>query len=71
VRHGQTEWNREERFRGRVDVELTESLQALRSRALASLPALASRHPDDVVVAVAHDAVNRVLLLEALAAPLD
>ena len=25
VRHGQTEWNRVERFRGRVDLELTEA----------------------------------------------
>ncbi|MBM2832143.1 MAG: phosphoglycerate mutase, partial [Dehalococcoidia bacterium] len=24
VRHGQTEWNREERFRGRADLELTD-----------------------------------------------
>jgi broad specificity phosphatase PhoE len=28
VRHGQTEWNREERFRGRIDVDLNETGRA-------------------------------------------
>jgi broad specificity phosphatase PhoE len=162
VRHGQTEWNREERFRGRVDVDLNdtgraqaeacaraiaarwkpaavyssprsravhtaeavarrlglsvhvepglddldfgewhglteeeararwperievwlrspgtvpppggESLQALQARGLAALTSLAARHVDATLVAVAHNAVNRVLLLAAQGAPLE
>jgi broad specificity phosphatase PhoE len=162
VRHGQTEWNRKERFRGRVDVDVNdagraqaeacaraivarwkpaavyssprsravhtaeaiarplgvavhvepglddldygewhgrtaddararwpelieawfrspgtvqppggETLQALQGRALASLLSLATRHAEATLVAVAHDAVNRALLLAALGAPFD
>jgi probable phosphoglycerate mutase len=40
VRHGQTEWNREERFRGRIDVDLNETGRA---QALACARTIAAR----------------------------
>lgn len=161
VRHGQTEWNREERFRGRIDVDLDEtgraqaeacarhiasryqpsavyssplsravrtaepialrcaltvqrldaltdldhgdwhglsqeeaqarwpalteswrrdpssvtlpggeSLREVQARAFAAVQSLVRSHPGGTIVAVAHDAVNRVLLLSAAGAPL-
>jgi probable phosphoglycerate mutase len=47
-----------------------ESLQQVLSRAVAALRDVVQRHPDDTVVLVAHDSVNRVLLLHALELPL-
>jgi phosphoserine phosphatase len=48
-----------------------ETLQQVLSRAVAALREVARRHPDDTVVLVAHDSVNRVLLLHALELPLS
>jgi broad specificity phosphatase PhoE len=48
-----------------------ESLQEVLSRAVAALREVVRRHPDDTVVLVAHDSVNRVLLLHALELPLS
>lgn len=48
-----------------------ETLAELQSRALAGLRQLVQEHPDATLAAVAHDAVNRVLLLGALDASLD
>jgi phosphoserine phosphatase len=48
-----------------------ETLPQVRDRATAALRDIAAKHPNETVVAVAHDVVNRVLLLHALAAPLS
>ena len=48
-----------------------ESLQQVLTRAVAALRDIVRRHPDDTVVLVAHDSVNRVLLLHALELPLS
>ena len=48
-----------------------ESLQQVLTRAVAALREVVRRHPDDTVVLVAHDSVNRVLLLHALELPLS
>jgi broad specificity phosphatase PhoE len=48
-----------------------ETLAALLSRASAALRDILWRHPDQTVVLVGHDSVNRVLLLFALEAPLS
>jgi len=48
-----------------------ESLQQVLARAVAALRDAVQRHPDDTVVLVAHDSVNRVLLLHALELPLS
>lgn len=48
-----------------------ETLLRVRDRAAAALRDIAAKHPNETVVAVAHDVVNRVLLLHALAAPLS
>lgn len=47
-----------------------ESLQALATRSVRALHDLLRRHRGHVVVVVAHDSVNRVLLLHALDLPL-
>ncbi len=44
-----------------------ESLRAVQRRCLEAVLHIASRHPEDVVVAVAHTVVNRLVLLGALA----
>lgn len=43
-----------------------ENLQQVLARAVAALRDIVRRHPDETVVLVAHDSVNRVLLLHAL-----
>jgi broad specificity phosphatase PhoE len=48
-----------------------ESLQEVLSRVVAALREVVGHHPDDTVVLVAHDSVNRVLLLHALELPLS
>ena len=48
-----------------------ETLAALLSRTSAALRDILWRHPDQTVVLVGHDSVNRVLLLFALEAPLS
>ena len=48
-----------------------ESLQQVLSRSVAALRDVVQRHGDDAVVLVAHDSVNRVLLLHALELPLS
>jgi phosphoserine phosphatase len=48
-----------------------ESLQQVLTRAVAALRDIVRRHPDDTVVLVSHDSVNRVLLLHALELPLS
>jgi len=48
-----------------------ESLQEVLARTVAALREVVRRHPDDTVVLVAHDSVNRVLLLHALELPLS
>jgi probable phosphoglycerate mutase len=47
-----------------------ESLQDLVSRAADALRAVLSRHPNDAVVMVGHDSVNRALLLQLCDQPL-
>jgi broad specificity phosphatase PhoE len=48
-----------------------ETLAVVLSRASAALRDILRRHPDGTVVLVAHDSVNRVLLLFALELPLS
>ena len=48
-----------------------ESLQQVLSRSVAALRDVVQRHPDDTIVLVEHDSVNRVLLLHALELPLS
>lgn len=47
-----------------------ETLEQLRTRVVGAVKAVCARHPDDTVVLVGHDSVNRVILLNALDAPL-
>jgi broad specificity phosphatase PhoE len=55
----------------RAQIPGGETLLQVRDRAAEALREIARKLPDDAVVAVAHDVVNRVLLLHALAAPLS
>ena len=48
-----------------------ETLQQVLTRAVAALREVIRNHPDDTIVLVAHDSVNRVLLLHALELPLS
>jgi len=48
-----------------------ESLQDLVARAANALRMVVTRHPDETVVLVGHDSVNRALLLELLNQPLS
>ena len=48
-----------------------ESLQQVLTRAVAALRDIVRRHPDDTVVLVSHESVNRVLLLHTLELPLS
>jgi probable phosphoglycerate mutase len=48
-----------------------ESLQDVLARAVAALRDVIGRHPRETVVVVAHDSVNRVVLLHALDLPLS
>ena len=48
-----------------------ENLQQVLARAVSALRDIVRRHADDTVVLVAHDSVNRVLLLHALELPLS
>jgi probable phosphoglycerate mutase len=47
-----------------------ETLQDVLARATAALRDIFRRHPDDPVVLVGHDSVNRIILLHALGLPL-
>jgi phosphoserine phosphatase len=47
-----------------------ESLQEVRARVATTLQTICSAHPNDTVVLVGHDSVNRVILLHALDASL-
>jgi phosphoserine phosphatase len=47
-----------------------ETLQQVLARTTAALRDLLRRHPDDIVVLVSHDSINRVILLHALGLPL-
>jgi len=47
-----------------------EGLETLRERALAEVRSLARAHAEETIVVVSHDALNRVLVLAALDAPL-
>jgi phosphoserine phosphatase len=48
-----------------------ETLQDVLARALSVLRDVVDRHPNDAVLLVAHDSVNRVILLHALGLPLS
>jgi probable phosphoglycerate mutase len=48
-----------------------ETLQDVLVRAISALRDVVDRHPSDTVVLVAHDSVNRVILLHALGLPLS
>jgi broad specificity phosphatase PhoE len=48
-----------------------EALQPVLARVVAALREVVRNHPDDTVVLVAHDSVNRVLLLHVLELPLS
>lgn len=48
-----------------------ETLQALLGRAVSALREIVLRHPNDTVVLVGHDSVNRAILLHALELPLS
>src|SRR5438477_621363 len=63
TRHGHVEGIKPERFRGREPLQLTE-------RGAAEAAVLA-HHPDETIVLVGHDSVNRALLLELLDQPLS
>jgi probable phosphoglycerate mutase len=47
-----------------------ESLQDLAARTADALREVTDRHPDETVVMVGHDSVNRAVLMQALAQPL-
>jgi len=47
-----------------------ETLHAVLARASAAIREVCRRHGDDTVVLIAHDSVNRVILLDALGLPL-
>ena len=47
-----------------------ESLQDLAARAADAVCDVTQRHPNETVVMVGHDSVNRVILMQALAQPL-
>jgi probable phosphoglycerate mutase len=47
-----------------------ESLQQVLTRAVAAFRDIVKRHPDDTVVLVSHDSVNRVLLMQLMGMPL-
>ena len=49
-----------------VQIPDGETLQAVLVRAAQALRAIVGRHPDQTVVLVGHDSVNRVILLHAL-----
>jgi phosphoserine phosphatase len=48
-----------------------ESLQDLAARAANALRFVLSRHPDDTVVLVSHDSINRALLMQLIDQPLS
>jgi broad specificity phosphatase PhoE len=48
-----------------------ESLQDLAARAANALRLVLARHPDDTIVLVAHDSVNRALLMQLIDQPLS
>jgi broad specificity phosphatase PhoE len=48
-----------------------ESLQDLAARAANALRFVLGRHPDDTIVLVGHDSVNRALLMQLLDQPLS
>jgi len=48
-----------------------ETLQDVLARAASTLPTVTRDHPDDAVVLVGHDSVNRVILLHVLELPLS
>jgi broad specificity phosphatase PhoE len=48
-----------------------ETLQQVLARVVSTVRDTVRRHPDQTVVLVAHDSVNRVLLLHALELPLS
>jgi probable phosphoglycerate mutase len=48
-----------------------ETLQDVLARTTATLRVVFNRHPEDTVVLVGHDGVNRVILLHALGLPLS
>jgi phosphoserine phosphatase len=48
-----------------------ESLQDLAARCANALRMVLARHPDEIVVLVGHDSVNRALLLQCLGLPLS
>jgi probable phosphoglycerate mutase len=48
-----------------------ESLQDLAARAANALRFVLARHPDDTIVLVGHDSVNRALLLQLIDQPLS
>ena len=48
-----------------------ETLQQVLARVVSTVRDIVRRHPDETVVFVAHDSVNRVLLLHALELPLS
>jgi probable phosphoglycerate mutase len=48
-----------------------ETLQELAARAVSALREVMRRHPQDTVVLVGHDSVNRAILLHALGLPLS
>ena len=54
-----------------VQIPGGESLQDLLARAAHALRVVVGRHPQETVVLVGHDSVNRVILLHALELPLS
>lgn len=63
-----TEWRTTPQF---VRFPEGESLQDLTARTADALRLIVQRHPDDIVVAVGHDNVNRVWLTQLLDLPLS